>query len=72
MIHARDIHKRFAAVEVLRGVSLDVGKGEVVAILEELENKNKRNAQGKIRVRPAREDMKARAVKARAAKGKKK
>jgi len=47
-------------------------KGEVVAILEELEKKNKRNAQGKIRVRPAREDMKARAAKARAAKGKKK
>lgn len=47
-------------------------KGEVVTILEELEKKNKRNAQGKIRVRPAREDMKARAVKARAAKGKKK
>ena len=33
MIHALDVHKRFAAVEVLRGVSLDVGKGEVVAII---------------------------------------
>jgi polar amino acid transport system ATP-binding protein len=33
MIHAHDVHKRFAAVEVLRGVSLDVGKGEVVAII---------------------------------------
>ena len=33
MIHALDIHKRFGAVEVLRGVSLDVGKGEVLAII---------------------------------------
>jgi polar amino acid transport system permease protein len=33
MIHARDVHKRFAAVEVLRGVSLAVDKGEVVAII---------------------------------------
>ena len=33
MIHARDVHKRFAAVEVLRGVSLDVGRGEVVAVI---------------------------------------
>jgi polar amino acid transport system ATP-binding protein len=33
MIDARDVHKRFAAVEVLRGVSLAVGKGEVVAII---------------------------------------
>ncbi len=33
MIHALDVHKRFAAVEVLRGVSLDVGKGEVLAII---------------------------------------
>jgi polar amino acid transport system ATP-binding protein len=33
MIHALDVHKRFAAVEVLKGVSLDVGKGEVVAII---------------------------------------
>lgn len=33
MIHARDVYKRFAAVEVLKGVSLAVGKGEVVAII---------------------------------------
>lgn len=33
MIHARDVHKRFAAVEVLKGVSLAVGKGEVVAVI---------------------------------------
>ena len=33
MIRARGIHKRFGAVEVLRGVSLDVGKGEVLAII---------------------------------------
>ena len=33
MIHARNVHKRFAAVEVLKGVSLAVGKGEVVAVI---------------------------------------
>lgn len=33
MIHARDVHKRFAAVEVLKGVSLTVDKGEVVAVI---------------------------------------
>ncbi|WP_300454125.1 amino acid ABC transporter ATP-binding protein [Accumulibacter sp.] len=33
MIEARDLHKRFAAVEVLRGVSLDVERGEVVAVI---------------------------------------
>jgi polar amino acid transport system ATP-binding protein len=33
MIRVRDVHKRFAAMEVLRGVSLDVGKGEVVAVI---------------------------------------
>ena len=33
MIHARDVQKRFAAVEVLKGVSLAVGKGEVVAVI---------------------------------------
>ena len=33
MIRARGIHKRFGVVEVLRGVSLDVGKGEVLAII---------------------------------------
>lgn len=43
---------------------------EVEAVLKELEAKNARNAQGKIRVRPARQDMKARAVKMRAAKKK--
>ena len=33
MIRAQGIHKRFGAVKVLRGVSLDVGKGEVLAII---------------------------------------
>jgi polar amino acid transport system ATP-binding protein len=33
MIHAHDVHKRFGALEVLRGVSLDIGKGEVVAVI---------------------------------------
>ncbi len=33
MIDARGVHKRFAAVEVLRGVSLAVDQGEVVAII---------------------------------------
>ncbi len=33
MIHAQDIHKRFGALEVLKGVSLDIGKGEVVAVI---------------------------------------
>ena len=56
----------------LKTVSEPGFKGEVVTIRSELEKKNSRNAQGKIRVRPAREDMKARAVKARAAKTKKK
>lgn len=45
---------------------------EVVSVLEDLEKKNHRNAQGKIRVRPARADMKERAIKARAAKANKK
>ena len=31
MIHAHDVHKRFGALEVLKGVSLDIAKGEVVA-----------------------------------------
>lgn len=56
----------------LKTVAAPGFKSEVVAVLVELEGKNKRNAQGKIRVRPAREDMKQRAFKARAAKGKKK
>ncbi len=33
MIRAQGIHKRFGTVEVLKGVSLDVGKGEVLAII---------------------------------------
>jgi polar amino acid transport system ATP-binding protein len=33
MIVARDLHKRFGSHEVLRGVSLTVGKGEVVAVI---------------------------------------
>ncbi|NMG44104.1 ATP-binding cassette domain-containing protein [Aromatoleum toluvorans] len=33
MIVARDLHKRFGDHEVLRGVSLTVGKGEVVAVI---------------------------------------
>ncbi|MCB1968224.1 MAG: ATP-binding cassette domain-containing protein, partial [Candidatus Accumulibacter sp.] len=33
MIHALDVHKRFGAMEVLKGVSLDVGKGEVLAVI---------------------------------------
>lgn len=56
----------------LKTVAAPGFKAEVVSVLTELEGKNQRNAQGKIRVRPAREDMKQRAFKARAAKGKKK
>ena len=33
MIRAVDVHKRFGAIEVLKGVSLDVGKGEVIAVI---------------------------------------
>ncbi|SDF14776.1 amino acid ABC transporter ATP-binding protein [Sporolituus thermophilus] len=33
MIRARDIHKSFHKLEVLRGLSLEVSKGEVVAII---------------------------------------
>jgi polar amino acid transport system ATP-binding protein len=33
MISAQDIHKRFGALEVLKGVSLEVGKGEVIAVI---------------------------------------
>ena len=33
MIHARDIHKSFGDLEVLKGVSLDVGRSEVVSIV---------------------------------------
>ena len=33
MIDARDVRKRFGALEVLKGVSLEVGAGERVALL---------------------------------------
>ncbi len=33
MIEIRDVHKRFGRLEVLRGVSLEVARGEVVVIL---------------------------------------
>ena len=33
MIHVTDIHKRYGDLEVLRGVSLDVARGEVVSIV---------------------------------------
>ena len=33
MIHAHDVHKQFGSLEVLKGVSLDIGKGEVVAVI---------------------------------------
>ncbi|THF66632.1 amino acid ABC transporter ATP-binding protein [Pseudothauera nasutitermitis] len=33
MISARDLHKRFGHVEVLKGVSLDMGKGDVIAVI---------------------------------------
>ncbi len=33
MIRAQDIYKRFGALEVLRGVSLEVGRGDVIAII---------------------------------------
>ena len=33
MIVARGIHKRFGEHEVLRGVSLDLGRGEVIAVI---------------------------------------
>jgi polar amino acid transport system ATP-binding protein len=33
MLRATDLHKRFGALEVLKGVSLEVGRGEVVAIV---------------------------------------
>ena len=33
IISCRDVHKSFGAVEVLKGVSLDVAKGEVVCII---------------------------------------
>ena len=33
MIHAVDVHKHFGSLEVLKGVSLDVDKGEVIAVI---------------------------------------
>lgn len=33
IVQAQNIHKRFGAFEVLKGVSLDIGKGEVIAII---------------------------------------
>ena len=33
MISAQDVHKRFGALEVLKGVSLEVAKGEVIAVI---------------------------------------
>src|SRR3970282_992501 len=33
MFRAVDVHKRFGRLEVLRGVDMDVGRGEVVVII---------------------------------------
>ena len=33
MVHAHDVHKRFGALEVLKGVSLEIAKGEVVVVI---------------------------------------
>ena len=33
MVHAQNVHKRFGSLEVLKGVSLDIEKGEVVAVI---------------------------------------
>ena len=33
VVVVKDVHKRFGALEVLKGVSLDVEKGEVIAEL---------------------------------------
>ena len=33
LISIRDVHKKFGSVEVLKGVSLDIGKGEAVCII---------------------------------------
>jgi polar amino acid transport system ATP-binding protein len=33
LLHIVDLHKRFAALEVLRGISLDVARGEKVSII---------------------------------------
>ncbi|MDP3721276.1 MAG: ATP-binding cassette domain-containing protein, partial [Anaerolineaceae bacterium] len=33
IIHINDVHKRFGAVHALKGVSLDINRGEVVVII---------------------------------------
>jgi polar amino acid transport system ATP-binding protein len=33
LVHIADVHKSFGAVEVLKGVSLDVAKGEVICVI---------------------------------------
>jgi polar amino acid transport system ATP-binding protein len=33
LLHAHNIHKRFGAVEVLKGIDLEVRRGEVVALI---------------------------------------
>ncbi|RWM38007.1 MAG: amino acid ABC transporter ATP-binding protein, partial [Mesorhizobium sp.] len=33
IISLRDVHKSFGAVEVLKGISFDVRKGEVICII---------------------------------------
>ena len=33
MVSAQDVHKRFGALHVLKGVSLAIGRGEVVAVI---------------------------------------
>jgi polar amino acid transport system ATP-binding protein len=33
MLHLENVHKRFGELEVLRGIDLDVGKGEVVCVI---------------------------------------
>ena len=34
MIHAQNIYKSFEGLEVLKGVSLSINKGEIVSIIE--------------------------------------
>ena len=33
MVEARNVHKRFGSVEVLRGIELTVGRGEVMCLV---------------------------------------
>ena len=33
LVELDDVHKRFGPIEVLKGISLDVGKGEIVAVI---------------------------------------